>query len=231
VTDVLFDLHPDFSARQWRVRFVSAETITHWVIEWHYAHRYPSPGPVGYGVFAPDMVALVVTTLGANAHGVAAKYGLASDVGNLEIARVVAHPDAPKNAASRAIASCYSTWRAQGYHWLFSYADTGQGHHGGIYQALNAVYVGLSAARPGYLADGREVHPRSLVSRYGTQAWPRVQELAAADGVALVKVPGLNTAKHTYILPVGTPSERRAIRRHLARHAKPYPKRDAAVAA
>jgi hypothetical protein len=114
---------------------------------------------------------------------------------------------------------------------VFSYADTGQGHHGGIYQALNAVYVGVSATRPGYLLDGEPIHPRSVVSWLGTQARDDAPRLAAERGHVLEWIEDLNTAKHTYILPVGCARDRAAIRRHLAQFAHPYPTRDTPITA
>lgn len=222
----LFDEpEPDFSAASWRVKEVTPETTRRWVESWHYSHRYPGGGTVGYGVFAPDMVALVTVSTATNASGVAKRYDLELFPGNYEISRVVAHPNAPKNTASRAIAACFPAWRARGWEWLFSYADTGQNHHGGIYQALNCLYVGLSPAERGYLLDGQPIHPRTLVANYGTRAWPAVQQLAEKQGKQLERIDGMNTAKHTYIVLCGQPASRKAIRKHLADRVLPYPKR------
>lgn len=223
----LFDEPTSIFRRQnvWQVREVSPPTIRRWVADWHYSHRTPGGGTVGYGVFAPDMVCLVTVSTATNASGVAAKYGLLDFPGNMEVSRVVAHPSAPKNTPSRAIAACFPIWRARGWEWLFSYADTGQDHHGGIYQALNAIYVGLSPAERGYLMDGQPVHPRSLVAKFGTRAWPTVQQMAATVGHDLQRVDNLNTAKHTYILPIGVPSSRRQIRQALAPFAQRYPRK------
>ena len=217
----------NFSRQEWKVREVSTETVRRWVTTWHYSHRYPGGGTVGYGAFAPDMVALVTTSNATNASGLARRYSLDKYPGNIEISRVVAHPDAPKNTPSRAISACFRLWSARGWEWVFSYADTGQNHHGGIYQALNAIYVGKSPGRHGYLLDGEPIHPRSVVSKFGTESWPRVRELAKAEGHELLKVAEMNTAKHVYILPVGGPASRRAIRDALAPFTLPYPKRRA----
>ena len=214
-----------FDYAGWSTREVSRDTVRSWVTRWHYSHRLPGGGTVGYGSFCPDMVALVTLSTPTNASGLAAKYNLTDIPGNWEISRVVAHPTAPKNTPSRAIASCFSMWSARGIEWVFSYADTGQNHHGGIYQALNACYVGMSPTRHGYVMDGDPMHPRSVVSRFGTEAWPRVRQLAAEQGCVLEKVADFNTAKHIYILPTGRPASRRDIRGRLAKYLKPYPKR------
>jgi hypothetical protein len=216
--------------REWVVRELGSaggkfETARHWVEAWHYSHRMPAPGTRTYGLFCPDMACCVMVSWPTNVHGIATRYDLHQWHGNMEISRVVAHPDAPRNTASRALSAVFDLYRQWGYDWLFSYADTGQNHHGGIYQALNAVYVGLSDARPGFLHDGQPLHPRMLVDVYGTQAWPRVQEIAERAGHTLERIDGLNSAKHTYVLPIGGPAVRRAIRRHLAPVSLPYPKR------
>lgn len=242
MTDSLFDLDdvpgPAFShGATWTVRETTPQTARSWVTRWHYSRRMPGGGTRSWAVYGPDLVAVVMVSLPNNKHGVAGRLGLAGWPGNLEISRVVAHPDAPRNTASRAVAAVCDRYArgvvmADGalpsrFDWLFSYADTGQGHHGGIYQALNAVYVGLSETRPGFRCEGVPVHPRSLVSTYGTQAWPRIRDLYLADtGKVLERVMDMNTAKHTYVLPIGGPASRRAIRRALAPITRPYPKRE-----
>lgn len=225
--DALFDAPPPRFDRgaEWTVREVAVTTFRRWLEDWHYTHALPL-APIGYGVFAPDMIACVTLSPATNLAGVAGRLGLERWPGNIEISRVVAHPDAPYGAASRAVAACYGLWnRSRGLEWVFSYADTGQRHHGGIYQALNAVYCGVSPARPGFLVNGVPKHPRSVVADYGSQAWPAVIELAAAKGDTIERVPDANTPKHTYVLPIGGPASRRAIRAALAPHSQPYPKR------
>lgn len=217
---------PDWSHDEWTVREVSPETIKRWVIDWHYSHRTPGGGTVGYGVFCPDMIGIITVSTATNAHGVAKKLGLEDIPGNYEISRVVCHPDAPKNTASRSIAACFPAWRQRGWQWLFSYADTGQNHHGGIYQALNSIYCGISEARPGYLHDGVPMHPRTVVSVYGTQAWPKVREIAERAGHTIEKIDNMNTAKHLYVVNIGTPAQRKLIRKRLKPIQLPYPKRD-----
>ena len=220
----LFALAPDWSGEH-VMRKVSFFTALSWVAKYHYLGTMPSHA-VPYGWFAPDMKAIVVFGQASNAHGVAKKFGLEAWPGNMEIIRVAVHPDAPRNSASRCVSAALDAFhRDTGLLWVFSYADTGQGHHGGIYQALGAVYVGVSDARPGYLLDGEPIHPRTVVSRFGTQG-KDVFRLAKLAGCELVKVDDLNSAKHTYIIPCGPPATRRAIRKALHVHVRPYPKRD-----
>jgi len=225
----LFDAPaPIFDMDRLEVRTTNRETAAAWCGRYHYTGTPGATNATHYGCFAGDMVAVVNIAPSANEHGIAAKFGLTEWAGNREIVRVAVHPAAPRNSASLVIARvCKLHHAATGDEWLFSYADTGQGHHGGIYQALNAIYVGITPARHGYVLDGVAVHPRTVVHSFGTQAWPRCGEIAAARGRTLDKVEGMNTAKHTYVLPIGSSRARRAIRRALEDVAQPYPKRAA----
>jgi len=51
---------------------------------------------------------------------------------------------------------------------LVSYADSGQGHHGGIYQASGFGYYGRNEGGRELLWNGRFVHPRTIVSAIST---------------------------------------------------------------
>lgn len=219
--DELFSLVPqDWSDAKWTVAFISAERAKRWLNRYHYLGGTHAVG--SYGVFCPDLVAVVSIGQPANRNGVASKFGLAAFPGNHEVTRVAVHPDAPRNAASRATALAAKYYsHERGFEWLFSYSDTGQGHHGGIYQAINSVYVGLSPARAGYHMDGVPVHIRTLANRYKCDG----RELEVLLGRSLVKTPAGRAPKHTYILPTGDRRSRKAVRRCLEPYSLPYPKR------
>lgn len=212
----------DWSDGEWAARIIDTPTAKRWLNQYHYlggTHAVWS-----YGVYCPDLIAVVSLGQPANRNGVASKYGLQPWPGNHEITRVGVHPEGPKNTASRAIALVAREYARRGHEWVFSYADTGQGHHGGIYQALNAVYVGLSPARSALVVDGAPVHVRTLANRYrcdGTELLDRLR----ADGHEVVRVSDGRSAKHTYVLPIGNRASRAAIRKHLGAYALPYPKR------
>ena len=99
---------------------------------------------------------------------------------------------------------------------IVSFADTKQGHHGGIYQAAGWTYAGASGQRR-LRVHGRIVHPRSMGSRYGVGgqsiAWlqrnvdPHAEDIRDPD-------------KHRYLMPLDAD-----MRRQIATLAQPYPKR------
>lgn len=217
------DLQRDFSAEEWELNSIEGSFAEYWITRYHYSHCAPA-GSRYWAAYAPHLVCIVGVGLSANCYGIEKKFELQKWKGNLEITRVAAHPEAPFNTPTRVVAMVLAELRAEGVEWVFSYADIGQDHHGGIYQGLNALYLGISGSRPGYLLNGEKIHPRSVVAKYGTQGYG-VFELAQVRGERLERHEKLITAKHTYLLPCGSPASRRAIRKHLEKWSLPYPTR------
>lgn len=103
-----------------------------------------------------------------------------------------------------------------------SYADTGEGHHGGIYQATGWTYIRLSKGDTGFRApDGSYHHGRSLVSRYGTRSRETILRLHPDWQ------PTKDGDKHLYIFPLR--QKWPTIARKHGWEAKPYPKPDYAA--
>lgn len=199
-----------------------------WFGQYHY-----TGAPAGHRFFAADgpegVAAMLAVGRGGNRFGVGAKFGLENWFGDLEITRVACHPNATRNTASRMVGAVSRLLAAEGVQWLFSYSDTAQGHHGGIYQACNAVYVGTDAKQwVNFELDGARVSKRAVSGRFGHTRWPEVRDLAEARGHILRKVPW--APKHTYILPIAADRKtRRRIYEHLAARRLPYPKRGETV--
>lgn len=165
---------------------------------------------------------------GANRFGVGDKFGLTKFAGDLEITRVACHPDAPRNTASRSIAMACKHLSSEGIEWLFSYADSGEGHHGGIYQAVNATFVGSTARQwVNFELDGKRVSKRKVSGLFGHTRWPEVERIAAAQGSVLRRVEWY--PKLTYILNIAKDSRRRSeIAAILDAVSLPYPKPETA---
>lgn len=219
----LFDLGDPTWTDRYDIRYVNRTTAADWFAKYHYSGTYGAENSTFYGVFLGDLACVVGIGYSANEFGLATKFGLTDIQGNLEVTRVAVHPNAPRNSPSRFVRAVLRRVASRGIEWVFSYADTGQGHHGGIYQALGAVYVGRSEARHGFLIDGVPIHPRVIVHLFGTQARQEAIRLARQSGRTLEYVEGMNAPKHTYILPIG--SRALEVRERLAPFAKPYPKR------
>jgi len=81
---------------------------------------------------------------------------------------------------------------------VISYADTTEGHHGGIYQATNFTYVSeVVSGHIGYRAeDGSFIHRRTCNARFGSSGVSAVLE-RKPDWVPVYGKP-----KHLYIFPL-----------------------------
>lgn len=98
---------------------------------------------------------------------------------------------------------------------IVSYADANQGHHGGIYQATNWIYIGDYSNQLGIRLKGKLVHPRSVSSRYGIAKIDWLQKHVDPNAERVRGKP-----KHKYIMPLNKKARRQV--KHLS---KPYPSR------
>lgn len=92
---------------------------------------------------------------------------------------------------------------------IVSFADQNQGHHGGIYQGSNWIYVGEGGATIQYKLNGKDIHQRNLVHLYGQgfRKHPSVQSY-------------IPLRKHKYLMPLTE-----EIKKMVQPLVKPYPKR------
>lgn len=183
---------------------------------WHYTGKMPNSG-VKIGVWEDGHFAgVILFGVGAGAATNGEKYGLrrAHDVAELQ--RVALKPG-HKTPVSRCVAIAIRMLRRQSpnLRLLISFADTGQGHHGGIYQAGNWIYAGLTESDRAYVVHGRPRHAKTIHSR----GWKQTEEWLRAhvDPNATIET---QPPKHRYLLPLDD-----EMRKVIAPLAKPYPKR------
>ncbi len=97
---------------------------------------------------------------------------------------------------------------------VVSYSDPHEGHHGGIYQAGNWIYVGQKPERANiFLIHGRDFHTRYIGSKWGKNNIEFIRENMDSNAER-VRKPGL----HKYLYPLD-----RGMRRKLEPLRKPYP--------
>lgn len=98
------------------------------------------------------------------------------------------------------------------FRFCVSYADSGAGHHGGIYQACNLIYVGEGVAKPFYVnpETGQRISARSY-----DQSGEKYRR-------GLIKQSG--TKKFRYVLPLSEKWE--SIQARFGWEKLPYPKPD-----
>jgi hypothetical protein len=100
---------------------------------------------------------------------------------------------------------------------VVSYADSYEGHHGGIYQAGGWVYVGLTAEDWAVIGkDGKRYHSRvASKSGFKMHFGRKVKTIRPQDGRKII-LPG----KHKYLMPLDD-----EMRKRIEPLSKPYPKR------
>lgn len=122
-------------------------------------------------------------------------------------------------------ATCAHMRRTAAAPLLVSFADSTQGHHGGIYQAASWSYAGKRDRRQdGLMVDGTFVPGRSCNSRWGTRSPSKLQTIIGRE-----VIPHYDEGKHLYWRALNKDARRQAAR--LGLDAMPYPKPAEAEAA
>lgn len=197
-----------------RLDWASREAAKFAVERWHYSRCLPAFGMVTIGVWEDgQFIGVVIFSRGANAN-IAKPYGL-KQTEVVELTRVALRSH--KASVSRILSIAVKMFRRHcpGIKVIVSYADTTQGHHGGIYQAAGWIYEGATRTEA-IRIHGKPIHTKSLHSRYGAPGqnleWLRrnIDPLAAR----------VQAVKHKYSLVFDE-----FVRQGVVGRAKPYPKR------
>lgn len=182
---------------------------------WHYSGCLPVGKLVKVGVWENSKYIGVVLFGRGASNNLLTKYGLCQDEGS-ELVRIAltSHISFVSKIISKSIKFLCDF--APGLRLLVSFADTGQGHHGGIYQATNWIYSGLTSENDRfYMINGQKMHPRSVYNRYGTRSIPALKN-KGVDVVLCVSEP-----KHRYLMPLD-----KKMRKQITPLRQPYPKRE-----
>lgn len=139
-----------------------------------------------------------------------------------QLCRGATAPHAPSWSGSRLISrSLRNLHRETRARYVFAYADPRAGEIGALYQASNAIYLGLTDARgPGeYVVNGKRMTPRSVYRRFGS-AKDSVLRAIDPQYVRLQRI-----KKHRYVFLLGTGRLRREAEKAIHELRKPAPKR------
>lgn len=179
--------------------------------KWHYSKKVPSTMQKRVSVGAWEnqkFIGVIVFGHGANPN-IGKPYNLTINE-CVELTRVAltSKHKAPVTRIIR-LAIKFLKKANPGLRLIVSYADTGQGHHGGIYQGGNWTYVGVSKGKSQIFYKGRAWHQKALKTSYPNlkMSDPGVSKLHASD-------------KHKYLMPLDV-----KIRARIEPLAQPYPKR------
>jgi hypothetical protein len=198
-----------------KIDWCTHEAAKYAVEHWHYSKRMPKSKLAKFGVWeSGKFVGVVIFGVGATPE-IAKPFGLKpTEVCELVRVALTKH----KTPVSRIIAITLTMLKTtmSGLRVVVSFADTSQGHHGGIYQAGGWFLTG-STEYHAYRVKGEVVHPRVCHLRYGKGGqsipWLRLNVDPNAERVR-------NGVKHKYVMPLDN-----EMRKQIEPLRKPYPKR------
>lgn len=193
---------------------------------WHYSGTLPNGKIACFGVWESNrFIGAIVYGRGANNH-MSRPYGL-TQTECVELVRIALTEHAAP--VTQMIAASLRQLRAAcpGLRLVVSYADTAQGHHGGVYQAASWLYTGARGSSDAYyLVNGERTHGRT-VSNFAR--YRKRPDETSLDYVRRTVDPQAHRMrnlpiKHRYIMPLNKTTRRVLRRMHL-----PYPQRVASA--
>ena len=194
--------------------------VKDWFLKIHYAKRIPSIS-YAFGLYINKELFGVVTY--GTPSSSTLKNGIAGQKNNqivLELNRLVFKKQI-KNGASYLIGKSLKYLPTPSI--VVSYADTGQGHIGYIYQACNFIYTGLSAKRTDWKIKGKEnLHGQTIADMSRGVQGSRVQFMRDKFGDDFYLKD--RDRKHRYIYIVGNKYDKSRIKNELLYKEEKYPK-------
>lgn len=179
---------------------------------WHYSQSLPVGKLVKVGAWEDDKyIGVVLFGRGANKN-MLKPYGLMMDQG-CELVRVALRNH--KTPVSRIISIALKFLKKSNpkLKLVVSYADTQQGHHGGIYQAGGWIYS-YTSKLDAILVNGKNVHRKTLYSKYGHSSEDKLRKM----GFNVERLQG--GGKHCYLMALD-----KQTKKLIEPLSKPYPKR------
>lgn len=201
------------------VRRINREDCKPYILEIHYAKRWPSIS-YAFGLFSGGNLCGVVTY--GTPPSATLKRGIAGDDYKqdvLELNRLCLLNNL-KNEASILVGASLKLLPKNKI--IVSFADISQGHAGIVYQATNFLYCGLSAKRTDWKVKGKEhLHGQTIADEFrGVKN--RAQAMRDKYGNDFYLEP--RPRKHRYIFLVGSRSFKKKARQALKYGVEPYPK-------
>jgi hypothetical protein len=180
-----------------------------------------------YGLLVGEHLASVACyTTPAAPNAYRSLFGAAQMRGVYQLCRGASAHWAPKWAASKVIAHSLRLIRQEfGALAVVAYADPAAGEIGTVYQAANALYLGMTDSRgPGkYIICGKEYHARAVQKAFGSA---RHEHLLSIDS-SYVRIQ--RTRKHRYLFLVCKRRQSEEFRARVQHLVRPYPKRPSAM--
>lgn len=199
-------LRKDDLRLDWCSRKAAQYAVTHW----HYSKTMPAGKLVTIGAWEADtFIGSIVFGLGATPN-LSKTYHISMQE-CCELTRVALRTHNAPVSRIVAIALKMLKRLCSGLRLVVSFADSRQGHFGGIYQAGNWIYSG-AVSLDTWVIGGVRMHPRSVVATYGTQS-------AAAIRTMDPTAHKVWADKYRYLMPLDA-----EMRERVSLLAQPYPK-------
>jgi hypothetical protein len=225
-TPSLFDnISLDISLDKLDVRLVPVKEIRRAVVTGHYSGVMPDATQEAFAAYCNEIVvAAVAYGPGGNSKTFGAIIDGFDSSNARELIRLWVHPDAPKNTASFVVSRSLKLLPDH-VGLVVSFADSGQGHFGKVYQALNFYYLGMSSEGVRYKdATGTEVTAR-LANVYRMRNPEKFADMSLAQiREELGWEPVKSHAKHRYA--IGSGKFRRRVNQQLSEMSLPFPKEE-----
>jgi len=198
-----------------RIDWATHEAARYACENWHYSKSVPVPPLVKVGVWEANVfIGVVMFSRGASSN-LMKPYGLRQDQG-CELTRIALRNHQSQVSRIVRLAIAFLRKNSPDLHLVVSFADPTYGHHGGIYQAGNWIYVGDTEPSNEFWHNGKRLHSRQ-VSEKGWNIQQGKQRKTVKPSECEVK---RTAGKHRYLMPLDD-----AMREQIAPLAKPYPKR------
>lgn len=207
----------------YEVREVGREECKPFILEIHYAKRWPSISHA-FGLFCEGELVGIVTYGTPPSHTL--RIGVAGEKYKdkvLELNRLCLKYNR-KNEASMLVGRSLKMLPESV---VVSFADTSQEHVGYVYQACNFLYCGLSAKRTDWKLKGKEhLHGQTVADEFRGQP-NRAQLMRDKYGDDFYLAP--RPRKHRYVFLAGDKWWKKKMLKELRYGVQPYPKRGGGI--
>lgn len=144
-----------------KIDWATHEAAKYACLNWHYSKCLPVAKLVKIGAWENDkFIGVVIFSRGAN-HNMGKQYNLGQDE-CVELVRVALTKHITPVSKIMSVAIKWLKASNQGIKLVVSYADPDQGHYGGIYQATNWIYAGLSSKAVKVWYKGKWSHKKTV---------------------------------------------------------------------